>query len=779
MHKHAEDTERTRPTAALGRALIVYFGASYALLEATDLFAGRLGMPDWTFNVVAAVLLAGLPVMLLTRWITRKRLDRAADKAGGAPVRASRIFTGRNAVTLGFGVFAVVGVVQVLTWGASAAFGPSESEWARGEGLALLEEYIATDDSVAGHATALRVIIALPDDTAAQRMAAVFAPLDTIVSEPSGVRVFRQTWKGIPDEPWEEIGRTPVIARRVPDRIRYRFLLAGHDEELIYGGRGGQEIAVTLHPEGSRAERMIDFPQRAGGTLFIQIPGYDHIDPPENLPDSRMGQFEVTNARFKEFVEAGAYTDPQYWQEPLKDGAEEVPFEEAMRRFSDQTGRPGPATWIAGGFPDGKAEHPVAGVSWFEAMAYARFRDRYVPTIWHWMRAANPYLTALQVPLANIGRNEGTLPVGASQSTSVFGGFDHAGNVREWIFNQEPETGERYIMGGGWSDPSYSFNGAEAHSPWDRSAINGIRLADYEDPAHPSVLEAMQPLPSAEIRDFRSEVPVSDEVFAVYRSMFEYDPMPLNAVVEMTDTTEGYVGERVMIDPAYDDDRLILYIYRPIDGIEPYQTVVVFPGSDVIYNRESSLDARPRSRQFLVKTGRALIFPVYKGTYERGGELDNDYPEETTRYREYVIQWVQDFNRALDYVDERPDLDGEKVAYLGHSWGGTLGGIVPAVAPRIKAVVLRVAGLTQQRSLPEVEAVNFLPRITQPVLMVNGQDDFFFPVEASQEPMFDLLGTPPALKRHVVFPGAHSVPQRLFIQEALDWLDLHLGPVGR
>ena len=100
-----------------------------------------------------------------------------------------------------------------------------------------------------------------------------------------------------------------------------------------------------------------------------------------------------------------------------------------------------------------------------------------------------------------------------------------------------------------------------------------------------------------------------------------------------------------------------------------------------------------------------------------------------------------------------------------------MGGLMPAVEPRIKVNVLVVAGLDFPRTRPEVEPLNFLPHITAPTLMLNGRYDFFFPVESSQEPMFRLLGTPAADKRHVVVEGSHDVPRAMLIQEVLGWLD--------
>jgi eukaryotic-like serine/threonine-protein kinase len=52
--------------------------------------------------------------------------------------------------------------------------------------------------------------------------------------------------------------------------------------------------------------------------------------------------------------------------------------------------------------------------------------------------------------------------------------------------------------------------------------------------------------------------------------------------------------------------------------------------------------------------------------------------------------------------------------------------------------------------------------------MLNGQYDFFNPVETSQEPMFQLFGKD---KRHVVFECGQLIPRNEVIKETLDWLD--------
>ena len=90
-------------------------------------------------------------------------------------------------------------------------------------------------------------------------------------------------------------------------------------------------------------------------------------------------------------------------------------------------------------------------------------------------------------------------------------------------------------------------------------------------------------------------------------------------------------------------------------------------------------------------------------------------------------------------------------------------------------MVRRVWAVTEA---PEIDELNYAPRVATPVLMLNGRDDFTFPIDSSQLPMFRLLGTPAEQKRHVVLDGGH-VPTRLseVYRHALDWLDKYLGPV--
>jgi eukaryotic-like serine/threonine-protein kinase len=221
---------------------------------------------------------------------------------------------------------------------------------------------------------------------------------------------------------------------------------------------------------------------------------------------------------------------------------------------------------------------------------------------------------------------------------------------------------------------------------------------------------------------------------------------------------------------------MIAYLFLPKNATPPFQTIVYFPGADAIYTR-SSENLRVDLYDFIIKSGRAVIFPLYKGTYERGDGLKRGHHMENS-YRDHVIEWSKDLGRSIDYLESRPDIDSEKLAYEGVSWGAALGAVLPAVEDRIKVCVLLGPGFNLDRTLPEVDQINFAPRVKVPVLMLSGRYDYFYPTATSQEPMLRLLGAPKDQKRHVLADTGHDFPRAELIKESLDWLDRYLGPVN-
>jgi dipeptidyl aminopeptidase/acylaminoacyl peptidase len=283
-------------------------------------------------------------------------------------------------------------------------------------------------------------------------------------------------------------------------------------------------------------------------------------------------------------------------------------------------------------------------------------------------------------------------------------------------------------------------------------------------------------------RDFTKEKPVSTEVFQAYKRLYSYDRTELKPSIDSVENTDSWRRERVAFNAAYDGERVSAVLFLPRGARPPYQTVVYFPSLSAVY-QSSSRRLEMNFVDFLVRSGRAVMYPVYKGMYERRTGPPPPYGSSAERDR--IIQWIKDLSRSIDYLETRADIDHERLALYGLSMGAIYGPVAAGVDGRFKASVLLAGGLPVSataccfRPRPEVDPFHFAPRDRTPTLMINTRSDFVTPVEASQVPMFQSLGAAPADKRHVLFDGTH-VPVRFqhVIRETLGWLDRYLGPVA-
>lgn len=159
--------------------------------------------------------------------------------------------------------------------------------------------------------------------------------------------------------------------------------------------------------------------------------------------------------------------------------------------FCRDTGRPLPVFWGMNEFHCGLdfPNHPVVGVSYLDALDYARWRNMRLPTEAEWEYAARGGLVGKKFPhgdeldkkMVNYGQNlRGTTAVGSFPGNG-YGLFDMAGNVREWVADyyktgyylespdknpQGPEVGRfRVIRGGGW------FSGPGCVTVYRRNAL--------------------------------------------------------------------------------------------------------------------------------------------------------------------------------------------------------------------------------------------------------------------------------------------------------------------
>ncbi len=159
--------------------------------------------------------------------------------------------------------------------------------------------------------------------------------------------------------------------------------------------------------------------------------------------------YPVTNARFALFLSKNGYEEPQWWS---KEGW----AWKTQRRIHR------PAMWGQPGW-DGP-DQPAAGVSWYEADAYARWAGRRLPTDAEWEKAARGcdgrcYPWGDNWPtadLANFNLYVGrTTPVGLyPNGISPYGCHDMAGNVNNWTSDWYwQEFGRFCVQSGTLQDP--------------------------------------------------------------------------------------------------------------------------------------------------------------------------------------------------------------------------------------------------------------------------------------------------------------------------------------
>jgi len=660
--------------------------------------------------------------------------------------------------------------------------------WARQEALPEIERLIEENwrDFTEPYRLAEKAEEYIPNDP---KLAELFSKCSlniNIKTEPSGAKIYMKEYKS-PDKEWEFLGVSPIENIRLPVGI-FRWKMEKESHETVMAASSTWDLDIVgknpLIPND--LVRVLDekgsIPQGMERVQGAQTPL-------GKLGDFFIDRYEVTNKQYKEFIDNGGYRNREYWEhEFIKDGRV-LTWEEAMAEFVDQTSRPGPATWQAGDYPEGQDDYPVSGISWYEAAAYAAFVGKSLPTGQHWGLARGEYTSlirwpqlggnAIFTPFSNF-KGKGPVPVGSLPGITSYGAYDMAGNVREWCWNET--SAGKLMRGGAWIDNPYRFTELAGAPPFDRSSHNGFRCALYPDPDKiPESAFAITTF--GETTDFYKEKPVPDSIFQVYKEQFLYDKTNLNARLEARDeSSEDWIYERITFDAAYGNEHIIASLFLPKNTPPPYQTVIYFPGSQSVFQESSKgLDSYLEFKvflSFLVKNGRAVLYPVYKGTFERRDDalIPIGMGDNSRSYTEYLIQLVKDFKRSIDYLETRQDIDTSKMAYYGMSWGGVLGAIIPAVDERLKTTIILGGGL-HGRGRPEANQINYITRVKTPTLMLHGKYDTIFPYETSIKPMFDLLGTPDEHKEIKLYETDHIASRNEFIKEILAWLDRYLGPV--
>jgi dienelactone hydrolase/predicted Ser/Thr protein kinase len=681
----------------------------------------------------------------------------------GAPRRSGGIGVSRS-VGVAAALLAVV-LASVAGW----LYRRSERRhWAREEAIPTIARLKADDRPLAAFLLLREAERYLPADPQLARIAGQDTRLVSVTSSPPGASVAIQDYLDA-DGSWFSLGTTPLDHVRIPAGY-FRWKLRRKDgRESVTAPRTQAQMAFALDAQLAAPPGMSRVEAHPSWGDMIDFVGWIG---PYDVPAYYLDRLEVSNRQYQEFVDQGGYRRRELWKRPFVRDGRELSWDEAMALLRDRTGRPGPSTWEGGHYPVGQGDYPVAGVSWYEASAYAAYAGNSLPTLPQWSIAAPSGVASYTVRASNISRS-GLAPVGAYKGLGPYGTYDMAGNVREWVENATGD-GLHFILGGSWDSQSYLYVDPEALPGFDRSPANGFRCVRNTAPL---AADVGGPIRSRQ-RDLSRVKPASEEVFQAYRTMYTYADTPLEPKVEsVVADTADWREEKTSFRTAYGDERMAAYLFLPRKVPPPFQAVVFFPSARVLDLTDSGALGDTKFFDYVVQSGRAVLYPVYHGTYERRSRLA--LPDGSQRL-EYFTHRASDVGRALDYLQTRPDVDKARLAYLGVSMGAAEGIIYAALQQdRLKTVVLLDGGFFLGPPAAGADQADFAPRLTRPVLMVNGRYDYTFSLEKAQAPLFRMLGAPAADKRHVVLDGPHDVTQRRgeLVHEVLSWLDRYLGRV--
>ncbi|MFN0108618.1 MAG: protein kinase domain-containing protein, partial [Blastocatellia bacterium] len=526
-------------------------------------------------------------------------------------------------------------LILVVGFGFRHIFYLQNLGWARNQ-LPTLEKLASEQRYFEAYELAERVKNYLPDDARLAKLMPVISDNISVTTEPPGARVYLKRFT--PDEaaPREFIGTTPISTLPI---ARGEYLMTVEKDGFAPFERTISDVLMmagnTLVPPDDPSDFKIKLIEAAKSPdRMVFVPGGQYklasrARPTETraeLDDYFIGKYEVTNREFKEFVSAGGYFKPEFWKHPFVKDGRSLTFDEAMKEFRDRTGLPGPRSWSGQNFAEGKAEHPVADITWHEAAAYAAFRGKQLPSVYQWEKAARnglfTYYSGYVLPWgaiefggtvtghANFNSN-GTVPVVSLPfGASPFGCYQMAGNVSEWCANEVSDGFT--VAGGSWKDLFYVFTDIGAFPGFHNSDRIGFRCVL-------NAPEVKGDQGSARI-DTASQIPVyaatSEASFQSLLSHYRYDRSPLEAQVVETIETADWRREKITYVGG-GDDRAIGYLYLPKSSRAPFQLIQFVPAGDVYGNFNTMPESVEIQVAPFIKSGRAIWAVVFKGFKER------------------------------------------------------------------------------------------------------------------------------------------------------------------
>ncbi len=172
--------------------------------------------------------------------------------------------------------------------------------------------------------------------------------------------------------------------------------------------------------------------------------GAEASEASSSLPAFYLDRHAVTNRQFARFIADGGYSQTEYWPREIWPN---------LLQFVDSTGYSGPRFWRDGQCGRGKESHPIVGISWFEARAFALWCGKRLPTSLEWQHAASwctgkdgrgrniryPWGNTFSPEKTNtwVGGPGDTVPVDQYyEGCTPNGVYQLIGNVWEWVATQ-------------------------------------------------------------------------------------------------------------------------------------------------------------------------------------------------------------------------------------------------------------------------------------------------------------------------------------------------------
>lgn len=550
------------------RTLVIFVSGGWIVLEITEYFITNFGLNEAARKILLIILISFFPVIVFLLWFSNRK-----RKAGDTNILSRSLSPTRKKIVIP----AILVVLALGTTLGVRSIHKLKVDKALHEILPALQiekSILNVSDgykswNIFHKAAELKNLLGNHPDF--QQFWNDITVKLTITTEPDGAFVYAKPYSN-PDTSWTFMGKTPLVQcpfTRGVSRIKIEKPGFEDQYDVLYNSYGYHDLEeprqYPLHQPLERPDGML-YAQGFKGT-WIRT---------GNLPERTAGDFwidkyEVTNKQYKEFVDAGGYIHPEYWEHPFIEGEDTLSWEVAMERFKDLNGWYGPAHWELGDYASGKDYLPVSGVSWYEAAAFASFAKKELPSIYHWTYLAEIHAAPEIIKFGNFNKT-GPVEVGSNEGITRFGTLDLAGNVSEWVYNSF--KAEKIIMGGNYLEPCYMYNNQFFITPWTRSELIGFRCMRYiNDSLKHELIQAFD----WEKKDLSTFKPVSDEAFSIIKDLYRYEKKELKTkTISVTDTTD-WVQEDVLVEVPYENSPLQITVFLPKNSAPPYQTLIYFP----------------------------------------------------------------------------------------------------------------------------------------------------------------------------------------------------------